>query len=120
MAKILIIDNDYSMREVLKHFLKEAGYKIFTASNGDEGIQILKENIIDLIIADLNMTNKGGLESIADLHVSFPKIKIIVLAGESYIKSGVVKKLAKHLGVINIFSKPFPPTLLIETVKKTI
>jgi DNA-binding response OmpR family regulator len=107
VGTILIIDDDDQLREVLNLLLARAGYTVFEAPNGKVGLQLMLSENVDLVITDLYMPEKEGLETIAELRKDFPQTKIIVISG-GY-KGSVVSHLtlAKELGADRVFEKPF-------------
>src|SRR6185436_11534042 len=74
MARILIIDDDPDMRSLLEQTLKSLSYEIETASNGKEGLMLYDANRPDVVITDLYMPTKGGLETIIELRRRSPQV----------------------------------------------
>ena len=62
MARILIVDDDEIQRHLLKNYLNEAGHIVFEASNGEQALNLHERNNIDIIITDILMPEKDGLE----------------------------------------------------------
>lgn len=88
MERILIIDDDEVMREVLRDVLEEEGYEIVEAQNGQEGIQRYRSAPVGLVITDLCMPEKNGLETIQELRrdfcsIAFPRPLVISVAKET-------------------------------------
>ena len=81
MAHILVIDDESTSRAILREILEEAGHQISEAADGSEGIRAYEENRPDVVIADLFMPPKGGLDVIRKLKSSSPNVKIIVISG---------------------------------------
>lgn len=79
--KILVIDDEEPMRGYLRIVLEKEGYIVLDASDGHEGLAVCKSEQPDLVITDLVMPNKGGLETIRDLKRDFPRIRIIAISG---------------------------------------
>ena len=104
MAHILIIDDEPQIRMMLKMMLESEGYTVAEACDGNEGIQRHKETPADLIITDIIMPGKEGIETIIALRKNDPSIKIIAMSGggrnnpEGYLKS------AKLLGAEETFA----------------
>ena len=108
MSNILVVDDDAAMRDLLSDILETEGYKIFTAETGIEASAIYESNNIDLIITDLVMPKKGGIELIMELKKRDPDIKVIAISGGS----GTTGRfdylpVAKLLGATEIIAKPF-------------
>ena len=83
MSRILIIDDDKQMREMLKQTLERAGYAVIEAQNGLEGVAVYREQHVDVVITDLIMPGKDGMETIIELKREFPDVRIIAVSGGS-------------------------------------
>ena len=98
MPTILIIDDDEVITETTKIFLNRAGYDTLTASNGAEGLKLCRQHQIDVVITDIIMPEKEGLETIRELRKNFPNIKIIAISGGGRINAQDYLSLAAKLG----------------------
>src|SRR5262245_34480726 len=81
MAQILIIDDDPDMRAMLEQTLQSAGHEVTMAANGNQGLEVQCAKPASLIITDLLMPEKDGLETIIDFRRGFPKVPIIAISG---------------------------------------
>lgn len=117
MAKILIIDDEELIRKLLRKVLEKNGYDVMDACNGNQGIQLIKEHGPDLVITDLIMPEKEGLETIKEIKKINPAIKIIAISGGGAVNPGIYLKLAQKLGAHQSFVKPIDNNELILTVK---
>jgi len=117
MALILIIDDDTEIREVLRQILERAGYEVMEASDGREGINLYRERQADLIITDIVMPKKDGLETITDLKVEFPGSKIIAISGGGRLDPKPYLELAEGFGADRLLTKPFGHEELLEAVQ---
>ncbi|RLB31609.1 MAG: response regulator, partial [Deltaproteobacteria bacterium] len=81
MKKILVIDDDEQIRHILRRFLERAGYEVLEASNGQEGMALYRKEGPELVITDIIMPKKEGMETIMDMKGEFPKAKIIAISG---------------------------------------
>ena len=127
MKKIICIDDNPQITEQLRSNLSAAGFDIFEAENGLDGIELIKKHTdCLLIIVDLNMPNMGGFEMLENLEkddivCNVPKI---IFTTESIMEGKNAKKMkeeGKKLGVKTWFTKPLTPKrmgVLLETVKK--
>lgn len=115
MAKILIVDDDASVRMMLVQALKDAGHEVFSAVNGREGARNVGAIQPDLIITDLFMPEQEGLETITELRQRFPCIKILAISGGS-VASSAMLSVALQLGATNILEKPFNHGTLLAAV----
>lgn len=118
MARILIIDDEAPIRALLKKILEREGYETVPASGGKEGIKIHRENPADLIITDLIMPEKEGLETIMELRRDFPDVKIIAMSGGGKIDPETYLHIAKTLGAIRTIAKPFDRRELLNTIQE--
>ncbi len=79
--KVLVIDDDEAMRGYLRMVLQKEGYEVAEAADGHEGLAACRADPPDLVITDLVMPNKGGLETIGELKRDFPQVRIIAISG---------------------------------------
>ena len=107
MTRILIIDDDVEMRQMLRRMLEREDFEVIDAENGKEGIERYRENPTDLIITDIIMPEKEGIETIIELKRDFPDVKIIAISGGGLTVSPDCVNLAKQLGAQCAFTKPF-------------
>ena len=120
MASILIIDDDAQFRAMLRQMLSRAGYEVLEASNGKEGMRIYRDKPADLVITDLIMPEKEGIETISDLRREFPDVKIVAISGGGKMGPDDYLHGAKLIGAERIFTKPLEREEILEAVKKLI
>ncbi len=118
MKRVLIIDDEPLARYTMKAILEEEGFEIMEASNGQEGIDADKAMPADLIITDIIMPDKEGIETIVEFQRERPEVKIIAISGGGRLKSNVPLKLAQKVGATRVLSKPFGVVELIRTVRE--
>ena len=114
MKSILIIDDDLSFTKALSHLLEQIGYEVSVAHSGQEGIDRYREMRPDLLITDLVMPHKDGLQTVQELQREFSDIKFIALSGEALDKL----PQARQLGARHTFVKPFATEELLETIEE--
>jgi len=117
MAKILIIDDDIQIRTMLRKFLEPLGYDVHDAPDGKEGLRIYREKKADLIITDIIMPEKEGIELISELKREFRDAKIIAMSGGGRIGPDSYLKIAEKLGALHTFSKPISKNALLGVVR---
>lgn len=117
MARVLIIDDEEMVRETMRQMLEEAGHTVAEAKNGDEGILKLGNFPADLIITDLLMPQKEGLETISEIRASHPDSKIIAISGGGRIEGVNYLETAKKLGARETLQKPFSNKQLQTAVR---
>lgn len=116
--KILIIEDDASVRNVLNTILKKQGFNVFVAENGKEGAEIFAENSPDLVVTDIIMPEQDGIGFIMNAKQKQPDLKIIAISGGGRITASDHLKVAKGLGANVTLTKPFDPKELIDEIKK--
>jgi len=117
MAKILIIDDDADVLATLRKMLEREGYEVVEALDGKEGVKCYRENPTDIIITDIIMPEKEGIETIMELRREFPDVKIIAISGGGRIDAKDHLKMAEQLGSQYTFSKPVERKELIKAVQ---
>jgi CheY-like chemotaxis protein len=121
MAKILVIEDEDQQRVLLKKMLTHIGHQVFIAEDGVEGIKIFHEIQPDLIITDIIMPNKDGIEVIIELLKFNPELPIIAVSGgRRAITANFNLDSAEMLGVKGILQKPFTHEQLLELVEKVL
>lgn len=123
MARILIVDDTDDIREMLANLLTLNGHLVDTAKNGVEAVERFRENPADLLICDMMMPLKGGLETIGELRAENPDLKILAISGAfdvtSHSKAGEARMWASKMGADASISKPFD-TEYVEKVVRTL
>jgi CheY-like chemotaxis protein len=116
MKRILLIEDDENIRKMLRLALEGYGYEVTEACDGKQGLESYKASPADLVITDLVMPEKEGLETIQDLRKAHPHVKIIAMSGGSRSNAGENLKMAKLLGASALVSKPFEMGKFAETI----
>lgn len=114
MGTILIIDDEPEIRLLLRIVLESVGHTITEASDGLEGIKSYHKNPVDVIITDIIMSGKEGLETISELKKEYPDIKIVAMSGGS--KNHL--DTAKLLGATEVIQKPFKNNIMLQIVQE--
>ncbi len=120
MQRILIIDDDEQVRELLTEILEQAGYEVTQATNGDEGLKRYRAWPTDMVITDLIMPEKEGLETIIALKKEFPDVRIMVVSGGGRSPAVNYLPIAKSLGAKNALAKPFSRQDILIAVRDTL
>ena len=115
---ILVIDDDENIRLLLRAILEPEGYQVVEAPDGDKGVKAYQKNPTDLVITDLIMPGKEGIETIRDLRREFPNVKIIAVSGGGRIGPDSYLKMAKGVGALCTLSKPIDRSGLLNAVKE--
>ncbi|MCJ7554223.1 MAG: sigma-54 dependent transcriptional regulator [Ignavibacteriaceae bacterium] len=116
---ILIIDDEESQRNVLSGYLQKKGFKIFSASSGSAGVELAKNNMIDIVLSDYKMPDKTGLEVLEEVKRINPEMSFVILTAYGTVENAVK---AMRLGAYDYISKPVDLDeldLLIERIIET-
>ena len=120
MGRILIIEDDAQIRKMLRRVLEDAGYEVEEAPDGLEGIELYRKKPADLVITDIVMPEKEGLETIIELRREFQDVKIIAISGGGRIRPEPYLQVAEGFGVEHVFTKPFDIRDLLAAVVKLV
>lgn len=118
MARILVIDDEAIIRDLLVNILEREGHETVTASNEKAGMKIQREHPADLIITDIIRPEKEGIETIKELRRNFQDVKIITMSRVGRIDSEKYFQIAKTLGAIKSIAKPIYRSELLKTVQE--
>lgn len=117
MEQILIIDDEEFIRENLNRILTKEGYAVLMAPNGKEGIEIISEENIDLVLLDLNLPDVNGIEVLKKIKAISPNVLVIIITGYATVDSAVE---ALKLGAYDYIKKPFKADAIKLIVKLAI
>ncbi len=118
MPRILVIDDDKSVRKLLNLMLTRAGYEVVEASNGTEGLSLQKNLPADLVITDVLMPEKDGWDTILELRKECPDVKIMAISGGGKTSPYLNLSLSRQLGADEIMSKPLGKEEFLATVAR--
>lgn len=107
MSKVLIIDNDPLLCDTLKFAAEAAGHNVVLAPNGREGIEVFETFQPDVVVTDILMPEKEGMETIVELRRLNPEVPIIAMSGAAPTGNISFLKIAQKLGANRTLSKPF-------------
>lgn len=120
MKQILVIDDDEQIRELIRHSLERAGYTVRDASNGEAGLKLCRQVEFDLVIIDIFMPEKEGLETIREMKRDYPKCKIIAISGGGSMGELSYLSLAKNFGATRSLAKPFLQGEVLKAVQEVL
>lgn len=108
MPNILVVDDEKPVRDLLNDVLEKDGHKVVGAATGIEAEELYKSNQIDLVITDLVMPEKGGIDLIMGLKEHNPGVRVIAISGGGGITGRFdYLPIAKLVGAVRVISKPF-------------
>ncbi len=112
---ILVVDDDVDFREFVTDLLESRGFIVYKAENGKKGVDIVKEEKVDIILTDMIMPEREGVETIMEVKIIHPEIKIIAMSGamrrETYLQ------IADGLGADATLSKPFKKQEMFDAIE---
>jgi CheY-like chemotaxis protein len=120
MSKILVTDDDVEVRHLMRDTLEHMGHSCAEAGDGDEAIAAYRNEPFDLVITDIIMPGRDGLETIQELRRDNPAAKILAISTGGRHGTGAYLKVATHLGAAGILSKPFSRAQFISKVKEVL
>ena len=117
MAHIIIIDDEELVRATFRDLLEDMGYAVTEAVDGVQGLKALEAHPAELVITDLLMPNKEGIETILELRKKNPNVKIIAVSGGGSTGRSNFLDMAKELGADKVFAKPVDINELADAVR---
>lgn len=118
MSRVLVIDDDPLIRQTIRFALEDAGFNVDEAESGVDGCIAVAEGSFDLVITDILMPNKDGIETIIEVKRTRPALRILAMSGGGKIDGREFLSLASRLGVNDTISKPFQLSALISKVQQ--
>jgi CheY-like chemotaxis protein len=120
MPKILVIDDDPDVRDVTAMMLQKLGYSVLVATSAAEAVQMVSEQAPAVILMDVFMPDKNGLELAMELSQHNKAVSIILMSGRVPVQSDSIRNFTGHFGVVCSLSKPFTPEELKKSVQQAL
>jgi DNA-binding response OmpR family regulator len=120
MSKILVIDDEESLRMLLREALERQGYEVEVAADGCEGTRLFRQRRADLVIVDLFMPKKDGIETIIEIQQACSGVRTIAISGGGLTGAMEFLTHAQALGASRTFAKPFDLEQLLEAVRELV
>lgn len=120
MPRVMIVEDDGQVRKVWRAVLEEAGYEVTEAEDGFRAVEIQRENPADLVVTDLLMPGRDGLETIMHIRRADRSVKFIAVTGGGKILRSDLLRQARMLGATKTFQKPLEAEKLIEAVRELV
>ena len=115
MPRVLVVDDEPLMRDILRRMLQTEGYEVEEAEDGFEGLQRYRAVPADLVITDLHMPRLSGLDMIKELLHEFPNVKVIMMSGDG----DMMRNVVPALGIQETLQKPFEMNAVMAAVHIT-
>jgi DNA-binding response OmpR family regulator len=115
MAKILLIDDDPAFRRTLIRIVERQGHQPLGAADGAEGLRLFRKERPDIVVTDIVMPDKEGIETILELRREAPDARIIAISGAA--AGGGYLEFARTLGADEVLEKPFAASELTRLIK---
>lgn len=120
MGRILVVDDDAQMREMLSETLTSAGHEVEDAENGAEAMKRLKNNRFDLAIIDIVMPEKEGIETMREIRSDYPDLIFFAISGGGRLGPVQYLEVAKSLGAHRTFVKPFERREMLKAIDEAL
>ena len=116
--RVLVVDDNADARNSLRLLLEMEGFVVCVAANGREAIELHRRAPVHIVLTDIFMPEKDGIETIQEIRASNPSVQIAVISGSQKARLETLKVVARELGVSRFLLKPVDPRVLIDTVKE--
>jgi len=116
MARILLIEDEQQVRELLREILEQNGHEIIACKNGADGIRQYKESSFDLVIMDVLLPDKDGFETLNELKQHHDQVNVLAISGGCGPGTVNVLHIAQRLGARQTLAKPFDLTDFLAVV----
>ncbi len=120
MARILVIDDQDSIRRVVRRALEQDGHEVFDASDGELGMEILESHSFDVVITDIFMPGQDGIVTLRQVRKRFPEVKVIVISGGDSTGMMDLRQDAELLGAVTSLQKPFNAREIMDVVRSVL
>ena len=117
MSTILVIDDEAGIRDVLREIIADEGYRVFTAEDGIEGLQILESERVDLVVLDVWLPNMGGIDVLKQIKTDSPDVEVVIISGHANIDLAVK---AVKLGAFDFLEKPLSLDRVTTIIKNAL
>ncbi|HKJ86116.1 MAG TPA: response regulator [Spirochaetia bacterium] len=120
MARILVVDDDEQICALISRILENDGHQTTVEMSGVEALAALREGGFDLLLLDLVMPRKGGIETIMEIREISPGLPIIVVSGKVTFGDASITRLLQQYGTLAVLPKPFTSEQLRDAVDKAL
>lgn len=114
---ILVVDDEAELRDVVSRVLMDAGHRVTCATNGQEALTLLAGGSFDVLLTDVIMPEKDGMQLITEARKKYPTMRIVVMSGGGHVPRDQYLKIAAGLGAHAVLAKPFSNRELTEAIE---
>jgi len=118
MARVLLVDDDTVVRDSLTFALEDAGHEVVPAVNGAEGLAALERETFDVVILDILMPEREGIETIREIRKRWKTLPVLAMSGGDKTGWSDFLRMASNLGATDTLAKPFTATELVKRVAR--
>jgi CheY-like chemotaxis protein len=120
MHTVLIIDDHRPFLEMMSQVIRREGYDVMEAMDGVEGLRLCRKQPPDVVVTDILMPEKDGLEAIREFKRDYPSVKIIAISGGGSNVQIDYLPLAKKMGADSVLRKPIEPADMIDALREVL
>ena len=120
MTRILVVDDNASVRTTARALLEAAGFQVVEAESGMAALEVLKSEVVEVVLTDIFMPDTDGIELIHALHRESPDLPIVAMSGGGYNDGKDVLAVARLFGAAQIVQKPLTQRKLIGAIRRAI
>jgi CheY-like chemotaxis protein len=120
MLHILLVDDEAKVRTAHRLMLERAGFEVAEAGDGEEGVRAYRKRQADVVLCDLFMPGRDGLELILELRREFPGVKIIAMSGGGFTGTVDMLPMARSLGAVGVLYKPFAQATALAAIRAVV
>lgn len=120
MACLLVVDDNPEFREILRAHLEAIGHRTVLADNGEQGLAILERGGIDMVLTDILMPKRDGIEVLREAKRRWPSLPVVAISGGGWIGANELLGMAERLGADQVLQKPVRRDALIKAVDEAL
>lgn len=116
-CSILVVDDESGIRDLIGRLLTRAGHRVTIAGDGEEATKAIAKQTFDIVLTDVIMPEKDGVEVIAEVRRKHPDVRIIAMSGGGHVSLEQYLKIAKGMGAHAVLQKPFDQAELLAAIE---
>ncbi len=120
MATILIVDDEPALRKIVRQMIESEGHVVVEADNGRAALSVFRARNPEIVITDIVMPQKDGIEMIAELRRESPAVRVVAISGGGRTRNLDVLRLAERAGADVVLAKPFTRVELIDALERAV